>query len=601
MNRTNPEISSELLRILGPIAVIVALLAVPAVALAHANLARSEPQANANLESAPAQVRLWFSERPEARLAEVVVFNQRRERVDQGRPAPAPDDSLSLVQPLQPGLAMGAYTVSWRVTSAVDGHVTAGAFAFGVGETPPAAILPPRAGPSPQSMALRWLSYLSVVGLFGLALFPSLVLRPAFAGAGDLSASRRRQTERVARGCRLAGMIFASLAVAAAATMLLDQTLRSTGHLTDDDLVTTLGTPLGRLLVGRGLLDLVILGVLWFGARRPDAGATGQDAGGAGKHRQDVYASGGSWRAALGALVLTELLLFAMSSHAAAVTRAPELALFIDWLHLALASVWVGGLIALAIAAVPTSGGWTRPSGDLEADDVERNRFFGPLIARFSRIALGATIGLALTGLYQAWIEVGDLDSLISTDYGWTLLAKTAIFGLALLLAGFHRLVLKPPLSNPSRAGATRARRFFSRTLPVEAVLGVAILAATGVLTSLPPANAESEGGLSLTRSVGGLRVVLQVQPGRVGANLFQVTLRSAGKPVSDAEKVELRFDMLDMNMGESALELRNQGQGVYAGQTNVLGMGGRWRIETLIRLPGQLDQRTSFDVNVRG
>ena len=42
----------------------------------------------------------------------------------------------TLVVPITDPLPEGAYTVTWRVVSIDDGHVTAGAFAFGVGTAP---------------------------------------------------------------------------------------------------------------------------------------------------------------------------------------------------------------------------------------------------------------------------------------------------------------------------------------------------------------------------------------------------------------------------------------------------------------------------------
>src|SRR5579872_2915266 len=52
-----------------------ALLAAPATALAHANLARSDPASNADLAAAPVRVQLWFTERPEVTLTTVQVYD----------------------------------------------------------------------------------------------------------------------------------------------------------------------------------------------------------------------------------------------------------------------------------------------------------------------------------------------------------------------------------------------------------------------------------------------------------------------------------------------------------------------------------------------
>ena len=67
-----------------------------------------------------------------------------------------PDDTL--VVPITDPLPKGTYTVTWRVVSVDDGHVTAGAFAFGVG-TPPGAATARAAsttsGPTPLAVASK--------------------------------------------------------------------------------------------------------------------------------------------------------------------------------------------------------------------------------------------------------------------------------------------------------------------------------------------------------------------------------------------------------------------------------------------------------------
>src|SRR4029453_5602707 len=75
-------------------------------------------------------------------------------------------------------LADGTYTVSWRVVSRDDGHVTDGSVAFGVGvpapsATPQAQAAPQGAtpSPSPAAAAARWALYAGLTLLVGAAVF----------------------------------------------------------------------------------------------------------------------------------------------------------------------------------------------------------------------------------------------------------------------------------------------------------------------------------------------------------------------------------------------------------------------------------------------
>ncbi|HLG72057.1 MAG TPA: copper resistance protein CopC [Chloroflexota bacterium] len=580
-----------------------AMLALPATAAAHANLVRSDPQTNANLAQAPARVQLWFSERPEVSLTQIQVFDAQRKEVELGSPQAVTDDPLSLTEAVQPSLPQGVYTVSWKTTSAVDGHVTAGAFAFGIGVAPTPADLaaaqqatttPP---PSPISVVIRWLEYLAGVGLLGLALFGMLVVEPAgglvpTGTAGERLADFQRRLTR-------AGVGLGWLLVVSVFAALLDQVRLSGGRLSPGAFQAVLGTGLGIDLVARLGIAIVVLAVLlvWPRAMEVRGLSPHRSLGAAAAGELSVAGVPANWpRTAIVTGLLAELLLYALSSHALAVSNAPELALMNDWLHLSVAGVWVGGLIALALAVVPAFGGRAAPKAGILPDDLARNQLFGPVVSGFSRVALISAVGLVATGFYQALAHVGTLENALDTDYGKALILKTAIFALALLLAAFHRWMLVPSLRDPGRAPATRARRFLSRTLPLEALLVVAVLAVTGLLTNLPPANAAGSPDAQI-KTMGDTRVMFEIVPLRVGPNLFQVTLESKGKPVDNAEKVELQLTMLDMDMGQSVIDLQPKGNGVYSAEGDTMSMSGRWQIDLLLRLPGQLDQRTTFDV----
>ena len=120
------------LRILCLLGGLVATLAFTLPVSAHANLVRAEPGISASVPTAPASLRLSFSEAPEPRYSEVDLFNATHERFDKGDLHVAPDDKESLIVDVR-DLPQGIYTVVWKTTSAVDGHTTGGSFAFAVG------------------------------------------------------------------------------------------------------------------------------------------------------------------------------------------------------------------------------------------------------------------------------------------------------------------------------------------------------------------------------------------------------------------------------------------------------------------------------------
>jgi copper resistance protein C len=97
---------------------------------AHAKLARSEPEASSALRAAPAEVRLWFTEKLEPSFSTARLLTAERRPVD-GTLGRVDAATPVLLRVPVPPLAPGQYTVVYRVVS-VDSHVTAGELTFRV-------------------------------------------------------------------------------------------------------------------------------------------------------------------------------------------------------------------------------------------------------------------------------------------------------------------------------------------------------------------------------------------------------------------------------------------------------------------------------------
>src|SRR5512145_357628 len=103
-------------------------------AWAHAVPTTMRPAANAVLPQPPQEIRIRFSERLEARASSLQVFDAHGSRLGHETAVVAPTDPW-LYHLALPAIEAGVYTVSWRVMSADDGHVTEGTYIFAVGET----------------------------------------------------------------------------------------------------------------------------------------------------------------------------------------------------------------------------------------------------------------------------------------------------------------------------------------------------------------------------------------------------------------------------------------------------------------------------------
>ena len=136
-------------------------------------------------------------------------------------------------------------------------------------------------------------------------------------------------------------------------------------------------------------------------------------------------------------------------------------------LHLLAAAFWIGALFPLRHAV-------GQPDG-------------ARLLHRFGNIA-GLTVALlVVVGLIFAWLMTGSFSNLLSTAYGWTLLAKLGVVSGLMALAALNKWRFVPALASGTPAAVPHLRR--SIQLEVGAVM--LILLATATLTSIttPPVN----------------------------------------------------------------------------------------------------------------
>jgi copper transport protein len=511
---------------------------------AHGLLSESEPAGGASLDRAPRQVLLTFTERPEPRLSTVRVLDTSGREVGAGPARPVPGRALQLAAPLGE-LPDGTYTVSWRIVSKDDGHLTEGTFAFGVGVPAPTATGAEEAGspagetpaPTPLAAAGRWALYGGLVLLLGAA-------ATGLAVFGRVLPAGARALLGVAAGLVVAGLLARFVAERA---------------VVDAPLADLLGSS-----TGRGLLRLT-LGVL---AAAVAAALLAVRPGGGG-------APADRWRLWLvGVAAGLAMLLHVLAGHAAGPSSLRPLNLLGQWVHLLAVGAWVGGLVWLLAGL----RGRERP------DQVRS-------AVRFSRLAAPLLGLVAVTGLARAADLSGGWRGLLDSAFGRVLDLKVALFLGLVVLGALHHYRVVPAL----RAGAEGLGRL-RRGVRAEVALAAGALAATAVLSQLPPGkyvvgrvaaarpappSVQVEGS-DITTSV---RLALTVSPGRPGPNAFaaKVTDYDSGEDWP-ATRVALRFTPRDQaDVGAATLDLTRSGDGLWRGQGSQLSIEGRWVVAGLV------------------
>jgi len=105
-------------------------VALLATGMRHNHLVKSAPGQGQELATAPTEIRLWFSERPEVAFTSVTLMQGDSTRIATIK-AVATDDSLAVSIPLAMPLPAGKYLVGWR-TASKDGHAIRGVLGFSI-------------------------------------------------------------------------------------------------------------------------------------------------------------------------------------------------------------------------------------------------------------------------------------------------------------------------------------------------------------------------------------------------------------------------------------------------------------------------------------
>ena len=158
------------------------------------------------------------------------------------------------------------------------------------------------------------------------------------------------------------------------------------------------------------------------------------------------------------------LLSFSFVSHNAAM--GGTLPLLADLGHFVGACAWAGAVLYTAF--IPR---WHAATGRGELTAA---------VARVSSLGLTSVALLFATGIYASLLHIGQPSALVETVYGRVLAVKVALVLVVLAIAAANRWYFLPALRNnlPSRG--------FVRALRLEALLLIAVLGATGILTTSP-------------------------------------------------------------------------------------------------------------------
>ncbi|HUP27492.1 MAG TPA: copper resistance protein CopC, partial [Chloroflexia bacterium] len=499
--------------------------------LAHSKLLRTSPAAGSILAAPPTEIQLFLSESVGLEFSSLTLYDRARREQPLGPLRRVGEDDTTVSAAVLGPVPSGTYTVVWRVLSGVDGHLTAGSFAFRVRASdaagtsgtpePEEPVTPIEAGPQtpfegaaadpdPLRWAIRGIILAGSVLLLGVPLLALLIVEPTVRERDLTGSPLARIVDK--RGGRLGAVT----AVVVLVALVIDLVLQ----------VAEIGASGISQALGRGDLALLVINTTRYGVSWAVKVAASTALAGIMLAIWLRRRPGGHslWEISVAAASLL-LLAQSLGSHAAASNAGltllgVPLPVVTDWLHLVTVGAWVGGLGYMALVLFPA----LRASG---LSGEERRAFLGRLIPRFSTLAIISVSLLAATGLYSVIVHSTDLSAILGSEYGQVLALKIALFVLLIIVGGVNlrrltpllkarpagrtssphldnsaNVVNVPDAGNVAEAGSWGERelgpvRRLGRNVRLEVVLSVFALLCAGGLTLLPPPSGTAPGTLA--------------------------------------------------------------------------------------------------------
>lgn len=577
-------------------------------AYAHAYVIGSDPYPSQSLPKAPSNVVVHLSEPVDIRYSSVKVLGPGGNQIDKKDSHYVNGDHTTLAVTLPAGVKDGVYTVSTKMLSETDGHVTENAFVFGVGH---AAI--PNSVPN-ASVGLSSLLYIPEA----IARFPTLVGQVIIVGGAFATLWLWKPIARIEWLANTLGEVqtkidkrIAILMVIGAAILLASDfgMIYAEAKSIDVSILDAIATKFGSMWIYRLATSIILLCLsvlLFINQRKNKAGRT---------QKSIIY---GLLGVGLIALLTTSLI-----GHGAAL-NPPSVPILIDFIHNLAASLWIGGVIYLAFVVVPGIK-------QSHKDDYFKASLLSLLIPRFSTIPVVILGTIVITGPFLLYLLEPHLGLTLASLYGKALIAKLILAGVMIGIGAYNqsiihrdslRMVAVTSVASGSDTSQKKgsestidARRGsidniiskFGKSTKAEAFVGIALLGAVAVLvnTGLPASQFQTliqqiqqqqqqsiaglnfangittpQQGFTATNYIGNnQKVTLSINPYMPGNNKFQIVYSdSNGNPI-DIKSVQLRYTQTDKGIGPITVDTNKVSKGIFSVNA-AFGLAGPWDLQ---------------------
>ncbi len=557
------------------ISLLVLSISIP-LASAHPFTEETNPSSAVNAPVGINEVTVIYSEPIELDFSSLKVFDSNGDQIDnKDSQYYLGEESLIVTTP---PLESGAYTVTSKVLSKVDGHLVDDAFIFGVGDVK--IDIPTDKPKSIYDILFFPEAGARFPGLVGQTIILGSVIASMLIWGTQNKGLIRKEIDKVnsfhhGKFMTLTGVGLMTV-FASNIAMLAVQTLRlETSAL--DAIQTTFGT---SWLI-RMIITIILLGIWFWMDRKKQITKKNQIP-----------------------MLLLSLALIGTTTiigHGAASGEIAAVAL--DYVHNLVAAVWIGGIIYFVFTLLPTFS---------KLDASIREKMSLVMIPRFS-IAFIIAIGVVIiTGPTLMWLLESDVGLITQSIYGKLIIAKIVIAAIMIGLGSFFQFKVQKSGERSIDSKSISVHRKLKRSLKVDATLGIILLGVVALLANgtLPAGEIQK---VDAQEVLYGFRTIefsesakfdIEITPFSSGTNTILVKISDfENNQLQDADELKVKISNPQKNISPIEVQMIKTSQedmpAEFEGEVT-FGFSGQWQTEVEIQRTQNANESVMMNLLVK-
>ncbi|MFZ9892034.1 MAG: copper resistance D family protein, partial [Ilumatobacteraceae bacterium] len=250
---------------------------------------------------------------------------------------------------------------------------------------------------------------------------------------------------------------------------------------------------------------------------------------------------------------------FSISGHPG-MRQFSALSIGTDIVHFLSVSAWMGGLVTMVLLGRK----WQTESPDV--------------ISWFSFTATISMPIMVATGVAQAWRMMEGFQNIFSTTYSVILSVKVLLVIVAIAAGTRARQLFKSKKVDQQDLREVK----FSRTVIAESMIGVAVLAVTSALVSVPPLSVSNAGAFEASVVQANVIADIRVTPARVGEVEVHILFSPPGGALQSITKATARISLVAEEIPAIPIDVRLVGANHFQAAL-LVPRAGDWLLEIFV------------------